>query len=53
MQRFGDKREDKRPLVSSRHTWNNNIRTDLKETALDSHKWQVLAGTVMNLQEFH
>jgi hypothetical protein len=54
------KPEGKRPLGSSRHRWENNIKMDLQEVgggfgdwmelAQDRDRWQVLLSTVRNLR---
>jgi hypothetical protein len=52
------KPERKRPLLRSRHRWEDNIRMYLTETGLevvwihvgqDRDHWRVLVNTVMNL----
>jgi hypothetical protein len=53
------KPEGKRPLRRPRHTWEDNIKVDLKETACenvdwihlaqDRVQWQTLANMIMNL----
>jgi hypothetical protein len=55
-----EKLERKRPLGSTRHRWENNIKMDLRVTgmggrgwihlALNSGQWWALLKMVMNLQ---
>jgi hypothetical protein len=52
--------EGKRPLVRSRHSWEDNIRMDLRDVGIDGANWIQLAqdrvqrrafvNTVMNLR---
>jgi hypothetical protein len=54
------KPEGKRPLGRPRHTWINNIKTDLLEIELggvdwigpaqDRYRWRALVNSVMNLR---
>ena len=54
------KPEGKRPLGSSRHRWEGNIKMDLQEVgrgcgdwmglAKDRDRWRALVSTVMNLR---
>ena len=54
------KREGKRPLVKSRHRWEDNIKMDLQEVecgsvdwvelAEDKVRWLALLNAVMNLR---
>jgi hypothetical protein len=54
------KPEGKRPLGSSRRTWEDNIKMDLQEVrwlamdwielAQDRDRWRALVNVVMNLQ---
>jgi hypothetical protein len=54
------KPEGKRPLVRSRHRWEDNIRKDLREIgwecvdwmhlAQDMKRWQALVNMVMEVQ---
>jgi len=56
------KPEGKRPLVSSGHRWEDDIKLDLQEVgcggmdlfdvALDRDRWRTLVNAVMNLR-FH
>jgi hypothetical protein len=51
--------EEKRPLASHRHIWDDNIKMDLEEVGCevvdwshlteDMYQWQALISTVMNL----
>jgi len=53
------KPEGKRPLVRTRHTWEDNIKIDLQEVvcevmdwnelAQDRDRWRALVNAVMNL----
>jgi hypothetical protein len=53
------KLEEKRPVVRSRHIWQDNIRTDLRKKgwegvdwlhlAQDRDQWRAAVNTVMNL----
>jgi hypothetical protein len=52
--------EGKRPLGRPRHTWEGNIKTDLREMGIDGAnwiqlaqdrvQWRVCVNTVMNLR---
>jgi hypothetical protein len=54
------KPEGKRPIGTSRHTWGNNVRMNLREMgwenvdwtqlAQDGYQWWALVNTVMNLR---
>jgi len=55
IQYFGWKTRRKRPLRRPRHSWEDNIRLDLREVewmhlAQDKDQCQVLTNAVMNLQ---
>jgi hypothetical protein len=57
---FVDKTEEKRPLGRTKRRWEDDIKTELKETGYKSvdwiHlaqgrvKWRVLVNTIMNLR---